>query len=225
MKARLDHVRWIGGSPGAGKTTITRRLGERHHIPVYHYDQQEADHIARRLADPEAFPYFTHEWALSADQAWLERSPEAIAQAWVNRMSERFRLVVEDIGAFPADAPLLVEGPGLYPHDVWPLLTSPTHAIWLVPSASFCRARRLERERAHGLGQAALTKDTEQARERYIDRDVRLAAHVRRQAEERGLTVIEVDGTRSVDEVAAEVERHLHLPSVVPATVPSTEQQ
>jgi len=97
MPDRLDHVRWIGGSPGAGKTTIARMLREKHQIAVYHYDDHEADHIARRWANPFAYPAFAHMHALSADQYWLEQSPDAIAQTMVDAISERFRLVLDDL--------------------------------------------------------------------------------------------------------------------------------
>jgi len=97
VKDRLGHVRWIGGSPGAGKTTIARLLHEKHRIAVYHYDDHEADHIARRRANPSVYPVFAHLHALSADQYWLEQSPDAIAQTMVDAISERFRLVLDDL--------------------------------------------------------------------------------------------------------------------------------
>jgi hypothetical protein len=41
-----------------------------------------------------------------------------------------------------------------------------------------------------------------------IERDCRLARYVRQQAEQRQLPVYEVDGSRSLDEMVALVERH-----------------
>lgn len=43
----LDHIRWVGGDTGAGKTTVTRRLSERFGLPVYSSDATIGVHAAR----------------------------------------------------------------------------------------------------------------------------------------------------------------------------------
>jgi hypothetical protein len=52
------------------------------------------------------------------------------------------------------------------------------------------------------------TSDPECAQEHRIERDALLVERVREQARVHGLRVIDVDGTRTVDEVRAAVEQH-----------------
>lgn len=54
LKSALSHVLWIGGSIGAGKTSVARLLADRYALQVYQYDRDallsESDlHDARRL--------------------------------------------------------------------------------------------------------------------------------------------------------------------------------
>ena len=47
LRARLRHVRWIGGGSGAGKSTIARRVAGRHGLRVYATDDAMPDHDRR----------------------------------------------------------------------------------------------------------------------------------------------------------------------------------
>jgi len=38
LRARLQHVYWIGGGSGAGKSTIARRVAAQHGLHVYSTD-------------------------------------------------------------------------------------------------------------------------------------------------------------------------------------------
>jgi shikimate kinase len=44
---QLQHVYWIGGGSGAGKSTIARRLAAQHGLRVYATDEVMADHEVR----------------------------------------------------------------------------------------------------------------------------------------------------------------------------------
>ena len=47
LRARLRHVYWIGGGSGAGKSTIARRVADRHGLRVYATDDAMPDHDGR----------------------------------------------------------------------------------------------------------------------------------------------------------------------------------
>jgi hypothetical protein len=119
---------------------------------------------------------------------------------------ERFALMVEDLLAWPHDGPILAEGPGLFPECVAPLLSNPRQALWLVPDDTFKRAVYPTRE--NKIATSVQTSDPPRARSNMIGRDLMLGEHIKDQAHALGLTVFDVDGTRSIDDMAAATEEH-----------------
>ncbi len=207
LRCALRHILWLGGAPDAGKTSIARLLAERHHLQVYHLDAAEAGHVAR--LDPTRHPAMRGWAAMTTDERWVLRPPEAIAQHTVAFGVERFALVIEDLLALPKAPPILAEGPWLFPDLVAPLLSSPRQALWLNPTEVFKRASAARRGKPSSRGEAS---DPERMVRHWFVRDLMLAAYIGRRATERGLTLIEVDGVKSLDAMAAVVEAHFALP-------------
>ncbi len=201
LARRLAHVLWLGGSPCAGKTSIADHLARLYGLRVYHFDRMERDHIARQL--PGGNPKLVEFLSQTMDQRWLLPEVTAMTQRAIEAWTERFALVIEDLLAMPADGLILVEGPGLFPEPVSQLMAHPHQAIWLVSTNQFCAAVRQKRN-----GAWRQTSDPERALQKLIDRDASLARYVRSQAEALRLPVYSVDGSQSLDEVAAVVEQH-----------------
>ena len=222
LKRALAHVLWIGGPPDSGKTTITQLLADRYRLQAYHFDRREKDHIRR--ADPARHPALH---ALGTDLRvlgerawqegyWVRRPVEDMARGTIATWSERVSLAVEDLLALPADRPIVAEGPGFFPAAILLLLASPRQAIWLVPSETFKRESHARRGKS---AWRANLSDPERAYRNHVERDLLLAEHYRWQARELGGPLIEVDGSRPVEEVAAAVEAHFAplLPAARPA--------
>jgi hypothetical protein len=98
-------VLWLGGMSGVGKTTAARRVARRLDLWLYSID-------ARTYAHAEAMqvPALT----MTVDELWLDRSPEQMAQEFLDEADARFPLIQAEVSAIPEDgAPILVEGPQL----------------------------------------------------------------------------------------------------------------
>ncbi len=208
LRQALGHVFWLGGAPDAGKTSLARLLGERHHLQIYHLDAAEPGHVER--LSPARHPAM-HAWAaMTTDERWVLRPPEVIAEHTVAFGAERFAMIIEDLLALPKAPPILAEGPWLFPDLVAPLLSNHRRGIWLDPTDTFKRASAARRGKPSSRGKAG---DPERMVRHWFARDMLLADHIRRLAAERGLTIIEVDGTRPLEEMAAAVEAHFGLTS------------
>jgi hypothetical protein len=161
---------WIGGAPGAGKSTIARDLARRNDLPLHAIDLWTYDHVGRM---PSLRP-------LAED---LAAGPAFAAASFVEIALARLELVAADVRERGlGDVPALVEGPQLFPS----MAAEIPAAVWLVPDAEQTRRAREER--------LARAEDPEgRARlEGLLARDAVLADLVRREAVERGRTVIEV---------------------------------
>ena len=80
----------------------------------------------------------------------------------------------------------------------------PRQAVFLIPSdefkaGSFGRSGKARRP-------ATSTTDPEQASLNLISRDFYMTEHIRDRAEALDLTIIEVDGVRSIEDIASEIE-------------------
>ena len=204
LEQALGHVLWIGGAPDAGKTSVARILSRKYRLRWYNFDYFEPAHIVR--LDPARHPALHAFDEMTMDQRWVLRPVEVMAQATIAAWTERFGMAVEDLLSWPRDGIVLAEGPGLFPECVAPLISSPRQAIWLVPSEAFKRAAHGTRE--NKVTMPLQTSDPERAYRNHVERDLRLARHVRERVEQLGLTVHEVDGTRSIEGMAALVEAH-----------------
>ncbi len=138
LRARLQHVYWIGGGSGAGKSTIARCLAAQHGLPVYSTDEVMPDHASR--STPEDAPHLSRFRTMDMDERWVNRSPETMLETFHWFRGEGFGLIVEDLLRLPAETGVIAEGFRLLPHLVKPLLAEPGHAVWLLPTPEFRRA-------------------------------------------------------------------------------------
>lgn len=202
LKAKLSHVLWIGGSTCAGKSSVGDVLSSTYGLQVYHYDRHEPNHISRM--DRETHPAIAAFMSMTMDERWVLRDPEEMARETIRAWTERFGLVMEDLLSMPEEEVILAEGVGLFPDCVAPLISNPRQAVCLVSAPKFLAAMRYKR----GMTAPEQTSDPDKARRNIIARDLLIARYVRQRAEEHGLSLIQVDDSRPIEDTVASVERH-----------------
>ena len=201
LRARLRHVRWIGGGSGSGKSTIARRLSVLHGLRVYATDDVMADH-GRRIT-PEESPALARFRAMDMNERWVDRPPATMLETFHWFRGEGFRLIVEDLLALPAQPPVVAEGFRLLPHLVEPLLADRRHAVWLLPTPEL---RYALFERRGSLWRiAGRTDDPPRALRNLLERDRLFTDRLREETRRLGLPVIEVDATTPEEDVARRV--------------------
>lgn len=138
LRARLQHVYWIGGGSGAGKSTIARRIAARHGLRRYGTDELMSDHASR--CTPGDSPFLSEFVAMNMDERWVNRAPVTMLETFHWFRGEGFGLIVEDLLRLPTEPGVIVDGFRLLPRLVKPLLAVPCHAVWLLPTPDFRRA-------------------------------------------------------------------------------------
>ena len=205
LRARLQHVYWVGGGSGAGKSTIARRIAGQHGLRVYSTDEVMADHAGR--STPEDAPCLSRFKAMAMDERWVNRSPETMLETFHWFRGEGFGLIVEDLLRLPAGAGVIAEGFRLLPHLVKPLLAEPGHAVWLLPTPDFRRVAFDSR----GWEIAGKTSDPELARYNLLERDRMFTDRLFEETRRLALPVIEIDTVMNEDELAEKVTQAFGL--------------
>lgn len=137
LRGRLRHVYWVGGGSGAGKSTVARRLAERHGLRLYGTDEVMSDHAVR--CPPEDCPSLRAFIGMDMDTRWVNRPPETMLETFHWFRGEGFQLIVDDLLTLPEAPGVIVEGFRLLPRLVQPLLADPRQALWLLPSPELRR--------------------------------------------------------------------------------------
>ncbi len=83
-------------------------------------------------------------------------------------------------------------------------------AVWLLPRPEF-RERVFRRRVAAGSHFVDRTSDPDQALANLLERDRLFTEQVRAEVLALGLTSVDIDGSRSIDDVAADLARHFGL--------------
>jgi uridine kinase len=206
IKQQLAHVRWIGGSPCSGKSTITAILADKLGWTFYECDRHYDEHVKR--SEPRLQPAMNRLSGLSWDALWSQPVEQLIAEA-ILAYREQFGMIVEDLLKLPRDTPILVEGAALLPDCVLPLLTDAQQAIWLVPRPDFQLQHYAAREWIQSILDQC--REPEKAFANWMARDIGFAETVAVYAEGRGLKVIWVDDNSSLQANTAAVAAHFGI--------------
>ena len=207
LREQLEHVRWIGGGSGAGKSTIARRVAAQHGLRVYATDDVMADHAAR--STPEDCPFLHRFIAMNMDERWVNRSPETMFETFHWFRGEGFDMILEDLLRLPRKPGVVAEGFRLLPHLVQPFVAVPGRAVWLLPTPEFRRATSERRDSTWSFLDE--TSEPEHALRNLLERDRMFTDRLREETTNLGLPAIEVDTTMTEDALAERVTETLGL--------------
>jgi hypothetical protein len=201
LRARLQHVYWIGGGSGAGKSTIARRVADRHGLRVYATDDAMPDHDGR-FTQQEA-PLLSRFKEMDMDERWVNRPPEVMLESFHWFQGELFGLIVEDLLRLPAEPGVIAEGFRLLPRLVKPLLAAPGHAVWLLPTPGFRRVAFASRGSLWKI--AGKTSDPDRALRNLLERDQMFTALLGEETKRLELAAIKIDTTMTEDDLTERV--------------------
>jgi 2-phosphoglycerate kinase len=196
----LKDVFWIGGSPCAGKSSISNILADNFNLNVYRVDQAFETHIQH--FDSELHPTLVKWCRTSWNERWTQ-PVERLVQEVIACYREHFTLILEDVFAMPKDKPLLIEGTALLPKEVTNVQTNCNQSVWIIPTAEFQTEHYAKREWAHQIVEQC--DDAQSAFQNWMQRDIQFAKWVRAEAETLGCRVIIVDGKQSIEDNAVEI--------------------
>jgi hypothetical protein len=199
--ARMANVFWLGGGCGSGKTTIARVLSRRLDLRLYPIDGYTYAHAER--SKDGGFPLNRAVAEMTLEQRW-DGTPAELAERFAAGAAERLAMVIADLHDLGPGPTIVAEGPQLFPDLIAPLMQTPEHGMWLLPTPQFGQLGVAGR-RAGGL--------TGEAAQRRRDRDVLLTEMNRQQVQQHGLLAADVDGNRSLaDTIDMVAERLQSLP-------------
>jgi hypothetical protein len=201
LQVRLQHVYWIGGGTGAGKSTIARRIAARHGLHVYATDDVMSDHARR--STPDDSPQLAEFAAMDMDERWANRSPKTMLETFHWFRGESFNLIIEDLLRLPREPRVIVEGFRLLPRLVKPLLAAPSHAVWLLPTPDFRRAAFDSRGSLWQI--AGKSTDPERALHNLLKPDELFNQRLHEETKLLTLSTIEVDTPMTEDDLTERV--------------------
>jgi hypothetical protein len=119
--------------------------------------------------------------------------------------------VLDDLRQLPNDRVILAEGFRLLRQLVWPHLSNPRHAVWLLPTPEFRHGAFARRRAADAFW--LRTSDPDQALANVLERDRIFNNELVVECARTGMKVLGVDGTTTAEDLAGQLAARFQLSS------------
>jgi len=182
----LRHVLWIGGPPGAGKSSVATRIARRYGLRWYNADTRTWQHRDRALRAGNAA---ARRWeAMTPEQRWVGSTPRQMLEMSLH--FERGSMVIDDLRALRHSPLVVAEGSTLPARALSSGIAERSRAVWLLPTRVFQQTTLTDRAVAPGPTALHLL----------------LGETIEQEAREHGARTLTVDGSRSIDQMVAALE-------------------
>lgn len=193
--ANFTNIYWIGGSPCSGKSTIAEKLAHEFSLQYYKCDDHMMNHIAKGAQNDILI---MKKYAdMSKDENWF-RDIDSQVNDVIEFYRKSFDFILADLSKLPMGKTVLVEGSAILPELIKKHLIDPKKYICLVPSPEFQLVKYPEREWVKDY--LIDCSDPTLAFSNWMKRDVMFAGEILKSAKELDLFVLNVDGSKTIDE-------------------------
>lgn len=191
---------WIGGSPCSGKSTIAEMLVKAYDFKYYKCD----DYLERYLnvGVEEKDPLMLKISTMSQDEIWLRNVEEQVHEEF-DFYRYALEIIKKDVEEqFPTEN-VIIEGAAILPEFIKANGIEANRYICMTPSSEF----QIEKysERTWVKSYLSDCSDWEKAFQNWMARDIEYAKVVRREAVALGYQTIQIDGSRSNEEIYSQV--------------------
>ncbi len=202
----LDHIYWIGGSPCAGKTTISEILVKEYDLEFYKSDDYLDQHF--EIGRKRKYPLMSKYANMTCDEIWMRDIDFQVKEEF-EYYKEELKLVMEELHKYPKDKKILVEGTAILPEFIEQLKIPHHKAVFIVPTAKFQLKHYKKRQFIPYVLEGCTNQ--EKAYENWMKRDIKFAEEVVRQVRLYKRNLIVTDGKRSLVENKELVEKIFKL--------------
>lgn len=188
-------IYWIGGSPCCGKSTISEMLVKEFGFEMYKCD----DHLDRytEIGFEKGAEIMKKVKSMNLDETWLRDVSEQVEDEF-EFYRESLKIIVEDLEKNYKGKSVLVEGAAILPEFIKNNDIDKINYICMVPTKEFQIDKYSKREWVKYYLQGC--SDTKKAFKNWMERDAQYAEIVKRNANNYGMKVIVVDGSKSIED-------------------------
>lgn len=202
----FNNIYWIGGSPCAGKSSISEMLVEKYNFTLYRCDDCLDKHL--KIGAEKKYPIMNKLSRMTCDEIWMRSIDIQVCEEF-EYYREEFTLILEELVKYPRNKKILVEGTAILPELIENMEIEKNRIVFIIPTVEFQLEHYKKREFIPYVLEGC--KDQEKAFENWMKRDIKFATEVARQARLNERNLIVTDGNKSLEENFMIVEEFFEL--------------
>jgi 2-phosphoglycerate kinase len=204
--SKKENIFWIGGSPCAGKSTITDKIALKYGIKAFHCDDYINVHLDK--INQKIHPAMYRQKNMTWNDMFMKPIPEQVREE-INYYTEEFNMVLDDLSEAYDGRAVIVEGTGLLPFLLKKYVQDTRKAFFLVPDKDFQVKHYKKRDFIKYILKDC--KDKQLAFSNWMERDFCYGNFVYRNASKFDFKVLRVDNSTEFDKVQNYLEEYFGL--------------